>query len=52
MSFRYSAKNLANVATLTTREAAQVDYSLFNSGYAVGMPVRPREFGIVGRGNF
>ncbi|HWU71938.1 MAG TPA: TonB-dependent receptor [Sphingomonas sp.] len=47
--FSLFAKNLANVSTLTTRGAAQVDYSVFNTGYAVGTPVRPREFGIVGR---
>jgi iron complex outermembrane receptor protein len=50
--FSVFGKNLANVATLTTRGAAQVDYSVFNSGYAVGTPVRPREFGIIGRVNF
>lgn len=47
--FSVFAKNLANVATLTTRGAAQVDYDVFNTGYAVGTPVRPREFGLVGR---
>ena len=47
--FSIFAKNLANVATLTSRGAAQVDYSVFNTGYAVGTPVRPREFGMIGR---
>ncbi|TWB25703.1 TonB-dependent receptor [Nitrospirillum bahiense] len=40
------AKNLADVSTLTTRGAAQVDYSYYASGYAIGTPVRPREFGL------
>jgi len=47
--FSIFAKNLANVATLTSRGAAQVDYSVFNTGYSVGTPVRPREFGMIGR---
>ncbi|WP_242123608.1 TonB-dependent receptor [Sphingobium sp. Sx8-8] len=50
--FSVFGKNLANVATLTTRNAAQIDYSVYNSGYAFGTPVRPREFGIVGRVRF
>lgn len=50
--FSVFAKNLANVSTLTTRGARQIDYSVFDSGYAVGTPVRPREFGIVGRVGF
>lgn len=50
--FSVFGKNLANVATLTTRGAAQIDYDNFSSGYAVGTPVRPREFGIIGRVNF
>jgi iron complex outermembrane receptor protein len=47
--FSFFGKNLANVATLTSRGSAQLDYSFIPSGYAVGLPVRPREFGIVGR---
>lgn len=50
--FSFFGKNLANVATLTTRGAAQLDYSFIPSGYSVGTPVRPREFGIIGRVRF
>jgi iron complex outermembrane receptor protein len=45
-------KNLANVATLTSRGSAQLDYSFIPTGYSVGVPVRPREFGIIGRYKF
>ncbi|MCP3735914.1 TonB-dependent receptor [Sphingomonas sp. RP10(2022)] len=44
--FSVFAKNLANVAVLTTRGSTQVDYSVFSTGYAVGTAVRPREFGL------
>ncbi|AIT06211.1 hypothetical protein MC45_07195 [Sphingomonas taxi] len=44
--FSVFAKNLANVAVLTTRGSTQVDYSAFPTGYAVGTAVRPREFGL------
>ncbi|MET0372946.1 MAG: TonB-dependent receptor [Rhizorhabdus sp.] len=44
--FSLFAKNLANVAVLTTRGARQVDYSVLSTGYAVGTAVRPREFGL------
>lgn len=44
--FSVFAKNLANVAVLTTRGSVQVDYSVFPTGYAVGTVVRPREFGL------
>jgi iron complex outermembrane receptor protein len=50
--FSFFGKNLANVATITTRGAAQVDYSFIPTGYVVGTPVRPREFGIIGRVRF
>jgi iron complex outermembrane receptor protein len=50
--FSFFAKNLANVATLTTRGAAQIDYSVVDTGYVVGTPVKPREFGIIGRARF
>jgi len=40
------AKNLANVSTLTTRGAQQIDYSVTPTGYATGTVVRPREFGL------
>lgn len=50
--FSFFGKNLANVATLTSRGSAQLDYSFIPSGYAVGLPVRPREFGIIGRVRF
>ena len=39
-------KNISDDATLTTRNATQVDYNLFNTGYAVGTPIRPREIGL------
>ncbi|WP_433909718.1 TonB-dependent receptor [Sphingomonas yabuuchiae] len=44
--FSVFAKNLANVAVLTTRGSTQVDYSAFPTGYSVGTAVRPREFGL------
>jgi iron complex outermembrane receptor protein len=50
--FSFFGKNLANVSTLTSRGSAQLDYSFIPSGYAVGLPVRPREFGIIGRVRF
>ncbi len=40
------AKNLANVAVLTTRGPTQVDYSVFPTGYGAGSAVRPREIGL------
>ncbi|MBL4827001.1 MAG: TonB-dependent receptor [Spongiibacteraceae bacterium] len=40
-------KNLTNDDTLTTANAGQVDYDLFDTGYAVATPVRPREFGLI-----
>lgn len=40
-------KNLGDDATLTTRNAAQVDYNVFDTGYSVGTAVRPREFGVI-----
>jgi len=46
------AKNLANVAVLTTRGAQQVDYNAVPTGYAVGTAVRPREFGLALRVGF
>jgi iron complex outermembrane recepter protein len=39
-------KNLGDSSTLTTKNAQQNDYNLFPTGYAVGTPVRPREFGL------
>jgi iron complex outermembrane receptor protein len=50
--FEVFGKNLANVATLTTRGAAQVDYSFIPTGYAVGTPVAHREFGVIARVQF
>jgi iron complex outermembrane receptor protein len=50
--FAVFAKNLANVATLTSRGGQQVDYSIFPTGYSVGTPVRPREFGLNFRASF
>jgi iron complex outermembrane receptor protein len=50
--FEVFGKNLANVATLTTRGAAQVDYSFIPTGYAVGTPVAHREFGVIARVRF
>jgi iron complex outermembrane receptor protein len=44
--FAVFAKNLANVAVLTTRGSTQVDYSAVPTGYSVGTAVRPREFGL------
>lgn len=44
--FSVFAKNLANVAVLTTRGSTQVDYSAFPTGYSVGTAVRPREIGL------
>lgn len=44
--FSVFAKNLSDVAVLTTRGPTQVDYSTFPTGYAVGRAVRPREFGL------
>jgi iron complex outermembrane recepter protein len=46
------AKNLANVAVLTTRGSRQVDYSVLPTGYSVGTAVRPREFGLALRVGF
>lgn len=40
-------KNLGDEATMTTGGVEQVDYNVFATGYAVGTPVRPREFGVV-----
>lgn len=40
-------KNITNDSTIVTRNASQVDYNFFNSGYAVGTTVKPREFGVV-----
>ena len=50
--FSVFGKNLANVATLTSRGSAQLDYSFIPTNYSVGLPVRPREFGIIGRVRF
>ncbi|WP_162792447.1 TonB-dependent receptor [Novosphingobium sp. P6W] len=50
--FSVFAKNLANVAVLTTRGSTQVDYSAVPTGYSVGTAVRPREFGLSFRLNY
>lgn len=44
--FSAFAKNLANVSTLTTRGARQVDYDAISTNYASGTSVRPREIGL------
>lgn len=44
--FSVFAKNLANVAVLTTRNARVVDYGALSTNYASGSAVRPREIGL------
>jgi len=44
--FSVFAKNLANVAVLTSRNARQVDFDFLSSNYQSGSAVRPREIGL------
>lgn len=50
--FSVFAKNIANVATITSRAAQQLDYSVTPTGYSPASLVRPREFGLIARAAF